>query len=741
MKHFVLRFWPVLFIFFLWGIFSSPYFFQGKVPYASTYQVNFFTPWSSYEKFWGPVKNNAMPDVHGQIYPWKNFTIDTYKLGQIPLWNPYSFSGNPHLANYQSAVLSPFNLLFFIFPFIDAWSLLVLLQPLLAGIFMYMLLKSFKVSAIGALIGSITFMFCGFIVVWMAYGTLAYASLFLPLSFFAIEQYVHTKKLKYLLLLSFTFPLSFFSGHFQISLYFFVATTAYAFYRGLLVKNTQTIIFLGLSVVLGILFSLPQLLPSLEFYKNSVRSEIFLLTEVIPPQYLITAIAPDFFGNAVTRNDWYGHYAEWASFIGIIPFLLMIFAVLKRGSKVTFFALLAFVAIILAIYTPLSLIIISLKIPVVSTSALSRIIVLFSFAAAVLAAFGFDVLERLIEKKEVKKMLIPFVISGIIIGITWIILFIWHPLSIDKLVIAKRNLILPSVFLLLASTFLFISLKNKKLMFLLSAFLLLTASFDSLRFAQKWMPFDPRDLVYPDIPVISAMQKETKGVERVFGNLGGEVTVYYGIPGIEGYDPLYIDRYGEFIRSSQTGSFVKGERSLVKLPRDGKYIDRVLDLLGVSVIFHPRADTNQGWAYPVWVDAQRNQLIYRDDKFELYRNTQALGRATLFYNYEVIPDKNSMIKRLYSKDFDFRHTLLLEEKPTISFQKEGSGSANITSYTPNMIHIEVQTNTPAMLFLSDNYYPGWKAQVNGKDTKIYRADYTLRAVEVPAGKSAVEFRY
>src|SRR3990167_5685311 len=109
MKNFILKFWPVIFIFLLWFIFASPYFVKGKVPYASTYQVNFFPPWSHYENFWGPVKNNAMPDVHGQIYPWKKFTIDTFRNGQIPLWNPYSFSGNPHLANFQSAVLSPFN--------------------------------------------------------------------------------------------------------------------------------------------------------------------------------------------------------------------------------------------------------------------------------------------------------------------------------------------------------------------------------------------------------------------------------------------------------------------------------------------------------------------------------------------------------------------------------------------------------------------------------------------------------
>lgn len=56
-----------------------------------------------------------MPDVTTQIYPWKKLTIDTYKSGYIPVWNPYSFSGNPQLANFQTAVFSPFNILFLYF--------------------------------------------------------------------------------------------------------------------------------------------------------------------------------------------------------------------------------------------------------------------------------------------------------------------------------------------------------------------------------------------------------------------------------------------------------------------------------------------------------------------------------------------------------------------------------------------------------------------------------------------------
>src|SRR5258708_5870465 len=95
MNKFLHIIWPVFIILFIWSLFASSYFFKHKVPFPSTYAVNFFPPWNAYHLYDGPVKNNAMPDVITQMYPWRYFTIQSWKAGQIPLWNPYSFSGTP----------------------------------------------------------------------------------------------------------------------------------------------------------------------------------------------------------------------------------------------------------------------------------------------------------------------------------------------------------------------------------------------------------------------------------------------------------------------------------------------------------------------------------------------------------------------------------------------------------------------------------------------------------------------
>lgn len=745
MKIFFFRFWPVLFILSIWFLFSYPYFVQNKVPYPSEYQVNFFPPWSQYQKNWGPVKNNAMPDVIAQIYPWKHFSIESLKKGQIPFWNPNNFAGNPHVGNFQSAVFSPFNLFYFVLPFVDAWSVVILLQPLLAGLFTYLFIRSIGVGKIGSLIASACYMFCGFIVVWMAYGTLSMTVAFLPFILLGIEQFVKTKKYLYLLSLCIGVPMIFFSGHFQMGLYVLLFSLVYSFFRILHTKKYEYFILVLLGFLVGLIISLVQLIPTVSLYAYAVRSEIFTTGGGIPFQYLITAIAPDFYGNPVTRNDWVGSYAEWASFIGIIPFFLALFAIFyKRTFFSLFFTISSIVIILLAIDTPLQGVIGSLKIPVISTSNPTRIIFLFSFSMAILAGIGMDTLKELIEKSKLKKILRVIAIFTIFFLVAWGFILILRSMDVDKLSIAKRNLLLSTVLFIAVSVMTVVAVYVKKeiVRSILFILILLSVSFESLRFAQKWMPFDPKEKVFMSLPVISAMQKNI-GNGRVFGNLGYSLETYYNLPSLEGYDPLYVGRVGEFMRASLNGELMPAERSVVKINRDGKYTKRILDLTGVNVIFHPKADSYQSWAFPVWNDSSFSK-IYEDDLFELYRNKNALNRTKLFYSYEVISDKEKIIKKFFNDKFDFKKTLILEQVPDGLDQKnnqKGSGKVKIVLNSPNKIIVQTQSNAPSLLFLSDTYFSNWRATVNGKKVKIYRADYAFRAVVVPKGKSDVVFYY
>ena len=168
-------------------IYCFSYFFQHKIPFPSSYVANNLAPWSAYFGG-GPIKN-GIPDVPSEIYPMRSLVVDFWKQGIIPLWNPHILSGTPFLANFQSAVFFPLNLIFLFFPKVHAWSILILLQPFIAGIFMFLYLKSLRISNVSRLFSSISFMFCGYLTVWGSYGTLGYAILFLPLALFFIEEY------------------------------------------------------------------------------------------------------------------------------------------------------------------------------------------------------------------------------------------------------------------------------------------------------------------------------------------------------------------------------------------------------------------------------------------------------------------------------------------------------------------------------------------------------------------------
>ncbi len=747
MKNKILNYWPVIFIFIIWFIFANPYFLKNKAPFPSNYQVNNFAPWSTNSKFWGPVKNAAMPDIITQIYPWRHLAIDIWKQGQIPLWNPYTFSGNPLLANYQSAVLSPFNILFFLLPFVDAWSILVLLQPLLAGEFMYLFVRSLRVSNVGSLISAISFMFCGFITSWMGYATLGYAILFLPLSLFCVEEYFETKKNIFLILLSLTIPLSFFSGHFQISLYFLITVLAYIIYKFIFSRNTYNTLRLALFVFFGLLLVMPQILPSIELYLESFRSSFFQ-TGGIPIEYLPSFLAPDFFGNPVTRNTWFGNYAEWNAYMGVLPLMLAIYSLLRiKKPRILFFFIFGLLSLILAISNPISTFIQNLHIPILSTGTINRIIVLFSFTFAVLAGFGYDQLLLDIKKASKKMIFIWFSLLSLLFVLLWIAIFQKLFIPLEKIAISKQNLILPTILFLALSALVAFAVMLRKIkyskalyVFLALGFIVLVA-FDMLRFAIKWMPFDPKNLVFPSFSTTEAFSK-ISGFNRVFGNLGGEATMYYKLPSVEGYDALYNKRYGQFIGYIENEEFIESSWSVVSFPKNSKNTSKAINLLDIKYIAHKLTDNGVSWTFPYWTYPRGQfNLIYKDDYYEFYQNNNVFPHAFLVGEYRVIKDKKQILKTIFSKDFNLKQEIVLEKDPGINKTERDIGNAKIINYQPNNIEISVDAKNKALLFLADNYYKGWKATVDGKKVSILKADYTFRAVGVDEGKHSVRFWY
>lgn len=741
MKKLLQRFWPIGCILFFWLLFAFPYWRHGLVPFPSTYLVTFFAPWSN--SYGMPVKNNAMPDVITQIYPWKRVTIDSWKHGEMPLWNPFSFSGTSHAGNYQSAIFSPANLLFFVLPELHAWSLMILLQPILAAWFMMLFLRSLGISREGSTIGGIAFMFCGFIVVWMAYGTLAYAVLYLPLILFAINTFVQTGNKWRAAGIAAAIGASFLSGHFQMSLYVLLYAISFIFYRILRGENRRRGWIALLFVFCGVGLAFPQILPGFSAYAGAVRSSLFLKGEVIPWQYIVTMFSPDFYGNPVTRNDWFGHYAEWASYIGVTALLLAFLAIAakRKAAMVWYFIVMTVIPLLLAFQTPLVDLLFALKIPVVSTSSVSRIIILVSFSLAVLSGFGIDVLREAWAKRSGKRVLLWAVGSMVFVGVLWFVLLVLRPLPGDKLAIAVRNMYLPTalVGITLAVTGAGFFLPKRFLM-VLPFVLIVLAGADSYRFAAKWMPFDPAAYVYPQLPVVTQLRSLTASdCGRVFGNIGNEVGSAFGIPLIEGYDAVYQHRYGKFMSAATSGQARTVDRSVVVFDKRGIFSEDILELLGAKYYMHKKSDGRFPWAYPFW-DFPQYRLIWEDEHFQVLENANSLPRAFLASSYMIAKTDNELLDALFSKNINRRETIVLERVPIFD-PETGAGRATIASYRPTEVIIQTTSDSPKLLFLSDVYDPGWQVWVDGVKSELYRADFAFRAVSVPKGTHTIRMRY
>jgi uncharacterized membrane protein YfhO len=120
-------------------------------------------------------------------------------------------------------------------------------------------------------------------------------------------------------------------------------------------------------------------------------------------------------------------------------------------------------------------------------------------------------------------------------------------------------------------------------------------------------------------------------------------------------------------------------------------------------------------------------------------NTRALPRAWLVYRTEPVASYEEAWRRIQSPDFRPEEVAVVENGPLL--EGHGSGRIEVLRYGPNEVRLAVHTDAPALLVLSDVYYPGWQGYVDGAGAPIYRTDATFRGVMVPAGSHEVRMRF
>jgi hypothetical protein len=162
----------------------------------------------------------------------------------------------------------------------------------------------------------------------------------------------------------------------------------------------------------------------------------------------------------------------------------------------------------------------------------------------------------------------------------------------------------------------------------------------------------------------------------------------------------------------------------------------ILDLFSVAWVTSPSP--------PAW-------LAHRDALLELagapaFANPAALPRARWVPAAEREPrGLQATTARLVAPDFDARRTVLLDEPPPALTSPDAlagaTGRVEITHDAPERIRLTSAAATPGVVVLSDAWFPGWEAQVDGAAAPLLRANLAFRAVAVPAGEHEIELRY
>jgi hypothetical protein len=277
-----------------------------------------------------------------QFIPWRAYGFGLLEEGIFPFWNPLNGLGAPLLANYQTAFLYPPSFILYIFyRFGDvpglAWgsTLLVPLHLGWSGLGMMFLLGRLGVRVRGQVVAGLAFGMCAYLVARGMFFSMVWAGAWLPWLAWAADRVVTEPRLRLrlrnTLLLSIVFGMQLLAGHAQLTWYSIILATLWVVVR-LVGKERFSVVVarLGLCFVGSLLaagIALPQLLPTFEYLQLSQRSNAvdfeFAMTYSLWAWRLTGFLLPDLFGSPGNGNYWgYGAYWEDVVFIGVIPFLL-----------------------------------------------------------------------------------------------------------------------------------------------------------------------------------------------------------------------------------------------------------------------------------------------------------------------------------------------------------------------------------------------------------------------------------
>lgn len=702
---------------------------------------------------------NFWEDLIYQELPHRIFARDILLRFQFPHWNPYTFNGMPFFAAIHTGVLYPFNMLISLLSvnisiFWYLLQLMIITHIFFAGITMFLFARHKDFSREASFFAAVSYMLCGFFVTHIIHSLMLYILAWMPLIILFIEKGIKDEQLHYLIIAGCILGITILAGHPQITFYEFLFLGSYCIYLWFTTSERKPLQLFSIALIFVIAtgIALIQLLPTAELGNHSSRVDWTFEQASegsLSFSQLLTFIIPKLFGawsapESTAPRFWLpgpksGYYTYWDTcfYTGIAVFLFALFQFrnLKKNHFVRFSLIWGIISLSIALGSFFFVYkILFLYIPGFDRfRSPARILFTWNFLLPILAAATFDQLKN---KVAFEKIIKPLLISiGVCAGIGILVaagflkniwsVFLSHEETAKFTSMQGIVLLINLLFLTLP---LILAWKNKITMqqtrFILIAVLIIdmfifglnhhiTTKLNAPRFFNE-----ARDLA-------TALKKECE--KEIFRANTRQFSLDNVSPLGKQTGLMLMKRNQGMIDKIQIQEGYNPLNLLRHLPpsKGQPHFDRLLDLLNIKYYVNPD-----------YKNQSTPLILFNRDK---------LPRAKMFYQYKLFNNDSLVKEYMLNNNFDYRNILLLSEKPSLAIT-HGAGempthTIKISKYDINEIELQVSTNENGFLWMSEIWYPAWKAYIDGKETKVLCADYSFRAVEIPKGEHKVRFIY
>lgn len=675
-------------------------------------------------------------DLWGQLYPVWAFIARQVRQGVLPLWDPLLMGGDPILSEAQYGLLNPLNWPLFLsspppVPLV-LWRGMVNL--LLAGTGMYLFLTRsprLRLSQAAGLLGAIAYMLADPFVVHLGHPQLNDALAWLPWSLLGVDWALAVSRGRRAALAGLPLALMALAGHGQTTLYGLIAVGLYGLWQALtgpgkgarggrLSPLLERLGRLALVAMIGFALAAPMLLPAMERMPWTNRSlvpddqrhgyEFF-------PALLADNLAPHVHGRG--SDGWWSSMDRVESgYVGAVTLFLSGLGLLAGRRRAAFWLVLGGLAFVFALGYQAPLYPAVARWPFFTDLwKTARAIFLTGLALAVLGAMGLQALLEDRQKRLARGWRLLLVLGAIGLGVA-------APRLLNGIPDGQPYQR---------------ALANLRLAALLAVGLAGLA-WGWQRWRLRWAPAGMVLLLVGELVALGALA-ETDPSPPLAGPDHAEALAFlHGDTGWFRVDSQGAARHLWSPEALQVQGFetLQGSGNPLSLwPFEQFYWTQPTKdapgyrLFGAKYIVVPKGALPGGEGiWPVFAD---------DPLVDLHLNTLALPRAWLVYHTQPVTNYEQAWQYTQSPDFRPEAIATVENGPRLEGQ--GSGQIEVLRYSPNEVRLIVRTDTPALLVLSDMFYPGWQGYLDGAQAPIYRTDATFRGMVVPAGSHEVRMRF